>query len=76
MQYSIVSIILISRDAIAPPEIFRVNYKIGSFLHKAGLGYSATIRQSLYLTSHVGGIKSLKKTLRLFSTVESLLVGS
>jgi len=24
--------------AIAPPEIFRVTYKIGSFLHKSDLG--------------------------------------
>ena len=39
-----------------PPDINRVSYKIGIFLHKADLGYSATIRQSLYLTSHVGSI--------------------
>jgi len=38
-----------------PPKIFRVSYKIGSFLHKAGLGYLATIRQSLYLTNHIEG---------------------
>jgi len=41
---------------LPPPEIFRVTYKIGSLLHKADLGYSATIRQSLYLTSHIEGI--------------------
>ncbi|KAF0764193.1 Uncharacterized protein FWK35_00007123 [Aphis craccivora] len=34
-----------------PPEIFRVSYTIGSFLHKAGLGYLATIRQSVYLSN-------------------------
>jgi len=39
-----------------PPEIFRVSYEIGSFLHSAGLGYLATIRHSLYLTCHIGGI--------------------
>ena len=43
--------------AIAPPEIFRVSYKNGHFLHKAGLRYLATIGQSLYLTSHKGGIQ-------------------
>ncbi|KAL4125868.1 hypothetical protein QTP88_010105 [Uroleucon formosanum] len=35
-------------EAIAPPKIFCVSYKIGSFLHEAGLRYLATMRQSLY----------------------------
>jgi hypothetical protein len=37
--------------AIAPPEIFALLTKLEVILHKADLGYSVTIRQSLYLTS-------------------------